>query len=71
MFVFDSGTIQEVNERDELAMQRFRNYYNFHASDLNEFPKENGVRVFEHNGRVVIVGDRLCDIAAEVELQTE
>ena len=69
LYVYDSSTqdVTELDTNDELAMQRFNNNYNFHADSLSDIPEVNGVRVFQTNGRTVVVGSSPVNIAAEVE----
>ena len=50
--------------------QEFDNKFGFHESSLEDFPIENGVRTFEHEGEVVIVGDRITDVIAEFKRES-
>ena len=69
MYVYDSGEkeVTEVDTSDELAMQRFNNKYKFHSDSLYDVPDVKGVRVFHHEGRVIVTGTDPIAVAAEVE----
>ena len=69
LYVYDSSSnkVTELDTKDELAMQRFDNKYNFHEDTLSDIPKIKGVRRFETDGNTIIVSSDPQAIAAEVE----
>jgi hypothetical protein len=69
LYVHDStqSKVVELNTSNQLEMQRFNNKYKFHSDSLYDIPLSKGVRMFDVNGKHVMVSDNPTALAAAVE----